>query len=1096
MVDYLYMNMTKKLFFALWLGFAGTLSAAAPVYYNTYAAWGDRSDAKHGHLYLYTGAAASTDYFLYATGVAGTTINNLVQTQTGMGPYQPVTAYPNQDVSPGFGNNYFKLSSTSPMSWEVDETTECHCGDAHGMVAAADNLNSYVGSIFMTFLRKDIDGETLTGVTANQFGDQLAVLSTAAGNITAKVSKWNGAAWVVVVAASPVIPAGGVWMWSPDQASPPLSGGTLAASAGHYKVELSGGQGLLYKGNVFSPMPFVGNGTNHGYSWNRDNALLVAPDRVTGKKIGLDLEGAMTANHSSAPQVIVSNEGAAPANFDLMRFVPTSPGAIDSQWPINGNDPSGVWTTVTSVSALAVGDRWTFASPNDGYHRVVSTNGQPLSAIMGTALTRSRYVGGDYVYAKDTTQAIGKDFEWWGHLQNTSSDLPLEVHVVAPWAGTQVTLNVTGATTGAQAPQVQTSTGSDQGLVFFVSSSADQDIHFILTSDQYVYTWFMSNTGLPTDGLAQRFGETFFSNPPMPQDLMVAAKSVAPGTATLGDTVTYYLTAGNIGAGNALSVSVWDTLPAGLTYVGSTPAPTTSAAPYFQWDLGTLAALSGVVVTVTAQVATGFNGEVKHNHSSVVSATAPSSQSSDAPLRILIPGADLQKSANVGTANVGDTITYTLTYFNSAAALPATPKLNLRVHGMNMDANSNDFDFEVTNNSASTIKISDLRICYWIYDSIPVGSISSTAYYAGGTAPWAGDGSPMSAIITAISPPIIRPDSRNANIQVCWTSASGNVLAPGSKWFDANLHLGNSWTPANQAGISYSRRPGGEAAYVEDSHFALYYQGNLVSEYTNAATADPSTAVEPQNWVQTWDSCPANVAYVGSAPVAALADVAPVLSWFAPNVPPQASAVYTWWGTVKAGTPMGTVINNRGIAQANTITALSNLATVVVPIIGTLTFTPTISPSPSQSATATPTATLTPVLTATPSATASASPTPPPTPTVTPTFTPLPTPVPTVPPLTLSLLPASPNPSNGDSLWIAWRLGTDATCNIAIYTIAGEKVRDLDPFPGKLGANEQYWDGRNSSGSIVSNGIFITHIKARSPAGEERDVWGKVAIIH
>jgi uncharacterized repeat protein (TIGR01451 family) len=1066
----------------------------AATLYDTYASWGDKSDARHGHLYLYTGAAASTDYYLYATGTAGRTINNLVQSQTGIGPYQPVTAYPNEDASPGFGNNYFKLSSSNPMTWEVDETTDCHCGDAHGMVAAADNLNNYVGSIFMTFLRKDTDTENPGGsYTLSMFGDQLAVISTATGPLTAKVEKWNGSAWVTVVPASPSIPAGGVWMWSPDQSSPPLNGGTLAANAGHYKVTLTGGQGLLYKGNVFSPMPYG----SRGYTWNRDNALLVAPDAVTGKKIGLDLVGAIVADHSSSPQIIVSNPSATSANFDLRRFVPNTPGAVDSQWPVNGNDPSGAWSTVQSTT-LASGARWTYTSPNDGFHRVVSTNGVSLTAIMGTALTRSRYTGGDYLFASDTRQAIGKAFDWWGHLQDTSSDGPLEVHIIAPWAGTQVTLNVTGASTGAQAAQVQTSTGPDQGLRFQVSSSTGQDMHFTISSDQYVYAWFMSNTGNSSDGANNKYGETFFSNPPMPQDLMVAQKSAAPSTVTLNDTVTYVLTAKNIGAGNALSVKIWDTLPAGVTLQSANPAPLVSAPPYYVWDLGTVSALTASSVTVTVSVDTGVNGELKHNTIGLSSATAPSAQSPDAPVRVLIPGADLQKSANVGTANPGDTITYTINYFNPAAALPATPNLNLRVKGVTMNNGSIDFTFEVTNNGGTTVNVSDLKICAWVQDSMAAGAVSCTSYYGGGTAPsWVGDGNPVTGVASGLSPAVSRPDSRDANLQFCWTSASSIALTPGQRWQDIQLHAGAAWTTANQTGLNYSRRPAGESAYVDDSHFCLYYQGNLVSEFTGAGTADAATGAEPWNWASIYDTCPAEVTYVSSAPAATTSGTAPLLSWFLPNVAPQSSAAFTWWGTVKPAVPGGTVINNRAEAQANTITALSNLATVVVPLIGTRTDTPT--PAPSPTITATPSASFTPSVSATRTASLPPTPsyTPSPSATITPTAvppTPAPTDTPTPFPLLLSPLPPSPHPATGSGVFIAYRLSTAAEVVLRIFDVSGELVKQMDAFNGVRGANEEFWDLKNTAGTAVSSGLFICKVTAKSPLNEEQVVFIKVAV--
>ena len=1075
---------------------ASTTLRGATGYYDTYAAWGDRSEAKHGHLYLYTGASASTDYFLYTTGVANTTINNMVQSQVGLGAYQPATEYPNAGGAIGFGKSYFKLSSTNTMTWEVDETTDCHCGDAHGFVAAADNNNSYRGAIFMTFLRHDSDPDTNSGgLNLADFGDDSAVLNVDSVPINVTVRKWTGAAWGGVLAASPSIPVGGVWMWSPDESAAKTSGGTLLANEGHYRYDISGGQGMLYKGNLYT--------TYYKPNWNRDNAWLNAPDVTTGKKIGTDLIGAIIKD-GAAPSIIVTNLGASTATFDLKIFSPVAGGTA---WPVNGNNPAGSWTTIYSHPGLAPGASYSYTdSSYDTFARVVATNGQPLESSMGVALTQSRYDGGDYYYAKDTTQAIGKLFNWGGSIQNTGSDGPLEVHVVAPSGGTTVTLNATGSSTGAMATQVQTSTGPDCGLLFNVDSTTKQDVQFNLTADQYVYVWAMSNTGLPADVFASRFGETFFSNPPTPQNLIVATKSVNVSTATLGDTITYVLTGHNIGSSTMVTAALWDTLPSGISFVTSTPPATYAVPPLYGWDISPLAPLMAASVTITAVINTGFNGEVKHNYALAGAFSAPNNLSSDAPVRILIPGADLQKSANVTTAQPGDSVTYSITYFNSAAALPATPHFNLRVKGMLFDASSMTYNFEITNLSGAAVNVNDLQICYWFQDSMTPAQINFYDDYGGNTNPWAGwGGGTWLGTASVVSPAIVRPDSRNANLEVCWHYTSGNSLPNGSFLDGIALRLAVNypvvWNNVNTSSVNFSRRPAPDV-YTDDNHFALYYQGSLVQEYTGAATPDANTACEPQNWVQVNDTVPAEVNYVGSSPAATLVGGAPQLTWFDPCVPPQQNFVVSWWGTVKAGTAGGTVINNRADCQANSIAAISNLVTITVPIVGTLTNTPTPSPSftaspsasysatrsptPSASPTMSPTRTASPAGTATPTFTATGSFTPvPPAPTLTPTAL----------PLQLHLYPNSPNPFGPSGTYLAYNLNVDATVDIRVYDISGELVRQLDPFPGKRGNNEEFWDAQNSVGKPVASGTYIYKVKATSAAGDVESDLAKCSAI-
>ncbi|HTB21684.1 MAG TPA: FlgD immunoglobulin-like domain containing protein [bacterium] len=151
-------------------------------------------------------------------------------------------------------------------------------------------------------------------------------------------------------------------------------------------------------------------------------------------------------------------------------------------------------------------------------------------------------------------------------------------------------------------------------------------------------------------------------------------------------------------------------------------------------------------------------------------------------------------------------------------------------------------------------------------------------------------------------------------------------------------------------------------------------------------------------------------------------------------------------------------------------------------------------PSPTDSPTATPSSTPT----VTPSATATGTPTASPTRTDTPT----PGPTATAAPPTSTPSPAgylsltrgypNPDPSKGP-LWLPYVLTCDATVNIRIYDVAGETVRDLAPFAGQTGENEEYWDGHNGAGQAVANGVYIGHITATA-FGQSQDVWVKMAI--
>ena len=92
-----------------------------------------------------------------------------------------------------------------------------------------------------------------------------------------------------------------------------------------------GGLGMLWKGDFFCP---------YLSGFNRNDVALFGPDLNTGKKVGTDLVGAMEYREFKL-HLAVTNQGAGPANFQILWFNPTTVGV---EWPISGADPSYVST--------------------------------------------------------------------------------------------------------------------------------------------------------------------------------------------------------------------------------------------------------------------------------------------------------------------------------------------------------------------------------------------------------------------------------------------------------------------------------------------------------------------------------------------------------------------------------------------------------------------------------------------------------------------------------------------------------------------------------------------------------------------------------
>ena len=328
----------------------------------------------------------------------------------------------------------------------------------------------------------------------------VGLINPGPGAITVNVRRWTGVppagAWGGVIRTSPSIPAKGIWMWAPDEDAGQTEGGTLVASEGHYRFDVSGGNAMLYKGNSFTPL---------APGANRDNLFLMAPDINTGLKIGTDLVGA-AFTQLSTPKISVTNQGASNADFQILHFVPTTAG---TQWPMTGLDPSGSWVVVSTQTGLVPGKAFFYNVAVDGYYRVVSTNGVYLSAGMGASLVSEAYCDGDYLYATDTRRAYGTVFQWGARL-DYGGGLPLEVHVVAPYAGTSVRVDIFDTANTLIWTSTQVSGPNDVGLRFPVVGTAGTDYNAKITSTRLVYAYVMSSDVI--NFFAP--GETFFSVPP------------------------------------------------------------------------------------------------------------------------------------------------------------------------------------------------------------------------------------------------------------------------------------------------------------------------------------------------------------------------------------------------------------------------------------------------------------------------------------------------------------------------------------------------------------------------------------------------------
>ncbi|MBC8354889.1 MAG: DUF11 domain-containing protein [Planctomycetes bacterium] len=151
-------------------------------------------------------------------------------------------------------------------------------------------------------------------------------------------------------------------------------------------------------------------------------------------------------------------------------------------------------------------------------------------------------------------------------------------------------------------------------------------------------------------------------------------KTVSNTTPNVGDSVTFTLTLANAGPDAASNVTVGDTLPAGMTFVSSTPSQGTYDSGTGVWTVGSLTSGSNATLQIVASIAsTG----AKTNTTQVTAAEqfdpdstpnnsiAMEDDQDDASLTPTIADLSLIKTVDNPSPNVGQNVTFTLTLANA-----------------------------------------------------------------------------------------------------------------------------------------------------------------------------------------------------------------------------------------------------------------------------------------------------------------------------------------------------------------------------------------------------------------------------------------------
>jgi Pro-kumamolisin, activation domain len=180
-----------------------------------------------------------------------------------------------------------------------------------------------------------------------------------------------------------------------------------------------------------------------------------------------------------------------------------------------------------------------------------------------------------------------------------------------------------------------------------------------------------------------------------------------------------------------------------------------------------------------------------------------------------------------------------------AVTSPATAPANLqlRVFTHACDARSVTQYFQVTNAGATSVKVSDITIKYWIDDTtgnriitrVNGGGCLEKPRGAGGALPGPEDPDCFKGIksvtstVTSVSPACGPDATHQANWEVALSNQDSSLLPPGDSWTHIQAHVDlqhDEFAPGTADW--YSQCLTGRD-YAFDTHFAVYLAGNLVT---------------------------------------------------------------------------------------------------------------------------------------------------------------------------------------------------------------------------------------------------------------------------
>ena len=325
----------------------------------------------------------------------------------------------------------------------------------------------------------------------------------------------------------------------------------------------------------------------------------------------------------------------------------------------------------------------------------------------------------------------------------------------------------------------------------------------------------MTNTHTSTVTLTPTFTGTWTLSPTITLSLTMTLSPTSTGTATQTSTFTWSKTI--------------------------TPTPTITLTP--TWTLSPTTSFTKTLTPTWSVTLTPTS-----THTDTTTLTATSTRTHTLTPTITLTRTQTYTPTHTLTSTITPTRTQTKTPTSTATT---TPRCGISLAGLQLEekttcgTNQANQSFEVINTGSTGINLNQITIKFWVDDTNITGNPANTVI---GAVNWGGNYGTTGIAVSGVAistinffPPCGPDATHQANWEITVSNTDAAVLPAGATWSDIQtaIHVGPDYVNF-VPGTADWYSPcgvGGGSIYTNDLHYAVYYQGNLVSASGGIAPA-------------------------------------------------------------------------------------------------------------------------------------------------------------------------------------------------------------------------------------------------------------------